>query len=148
TRKAFHWLESQPNLSRLLCLSRSSCFVLSRAGAYVLSKVEAEENAYFALTFGIMAIAGVLAQAVNLPGIVGAFLAGLALNEAVRENPAKDKLEFFGNSFFIPIFFIMTGFLIDPLALVQSVVQNFALVMAVVFALVAGKFIAAQIADL
>ena len=121
-------------------------FGLSRAGAYVLSKVEAEENAYFALTFGIVAIAGVLAQAVNLPGIVGAFLAGLALNEAVRDNPAKDKLEFFGNSFFIPIFFIVTGFLIDPLALVQGIVDNFALVMAVVVALIAGKLIAAQIA--
>ena len=119
---------------------------LSRAGAYVLNKVEAEENAYFALTFGIMAIAGVLAQAVNLPGIVGAFLAGLALNEAVRDKPAKDKLEFFGNSFFIPIFFMVTGFLIDPLALVESIVDNFALVMAVVVALIAGKFIAAQIA--
>jgi Kef-type K+ transport system membrane component KefB len=55
-------------------------------------------------------------------------------------------LEFFGNSFFIPIFFIVTGFLIDPLALVQSIVDNFALVMAVVIALIAGKFIAAQIA--
>jgi len=120
-------------------------FGLSRAGAYLLSKVEAE-NAYFALTFGIMAIAGVLAQAVDLPGIVGAFLAGLALNEAVRDKPAKDKLEFFGNSFFIPIFFIVTGFLINPLALVQSIVDNFALVMAVVTALIAGKFIAAQIA--
>jgi Kef-type K+ transport system membrane component KefB len=121
-------------------------FGLSRAGAYVLSKVEAEENAYFALTFGIMAIAGVLAQAVNLPGIVGGFLAGLAINKAVREKPAKDKLEFFGNSFFIPIFFIVTGFLIDPLALVQSILDNFALVAAVVIALIAGKFIAAQIA--
>ena len=35
-------------------------FGLSRVGAYVLSKVEAEESAYFVLTFGIMAIAGVL----------------------------------------------------------------------------------------
>jgi Kef-type K+ transport system membrane component KefB len=121
-------------------------FGLSRAGAYILSKVEGEENAYFVFTFGIMAIAGVLAQAVNLPGIVGAFLAGLALNEAVRDKPAKDKLEFFGNSFFIPIFFIETGFLIDPRAFVQSIVDNFAFVMALVVALSAGKFMAAQIA--
>ena len=121
-------------------------FGLSRVGAYVLKKVESEENAYFVLTFGIMAIAGVIAQAVNLPGIVGAFLAGLALNEAVRDKPAKDKLEFFGNSFFVPIFFIVTGFLIDPLVFVQSIVDNCGLVMAIVIALIAGKFVAAQIA--
>jgi hypothetical protein len=103
-------------------------------------------NLCFALTFGTMAIAGVLAQAVDLPGIVGVFLAGLALNEAVRDKPAKDKLEFFGNSFFIPIFFIEMGFLIDPRAFVQSIVDNFAFVMALVVALSAGKFMAAQIA--
>ena len=57
----------------------------------------------------------------NLPGIVGAFLAGLAVNAAVHDKPAKEKLEFFGNSFFIPIFFVVTGFLIDPVAFFQSI---------------------------
>jgi len=52
----------------------------------------------------MIAVAGLLAQLVNLPGIVGAFLGGLALNEAVHDKPAKEKLEFFGNSFFVPIF--------------------------------------------
>ena len=40
-----------------------------------------------------------------------AFLAGLAVNAAVHDKPAKQKLEFFGNSLFIPIFFIAIGFL-------------------------------------
>jgi len=119
---------------------------LSRLGSYLLEKVEAEEDAYFVLMFGIMAVAGVLAWLVNLPGIVGAFLAGLAVNEAVHDKPAKEKLEFFGKSFFIPIFFIVTGFLISPLAFVRSIHDNLALVMAIVLALIAGKFIAAQIA--
>lgn len=118
---------------------------LSRVGAHVLAKVQTEENAYFVLTFGTMAIAAVLAQTANLPGIVGAFLAGLALNEAVRDKPAKDKLEFFGNAFFIPIFFIATGFLIEPLTFIQSIVDNFVLVMAIIVTVIAGKFIAAQI---
>jgi hypothetical protein len=45
--------------------------------------------------------------------MVGAFLAGLAVNAAVHDKPAKGKLEFFANSLFIPICFIVTGFLID-----------------------------------
>jgi Kef-type K+ transport system membrane component KefB len=57
-------------------------------GAYLLKTAEAEENAYFVLMFGIMATAGVLAGLVNLPGIVGAFLAGLAVNESVHDKPA------------------------------------------------------------
>ena len=77
---------------------------------YLLRRAEDREDAYFVLLFGMMAVAGVLAQLVNLPGIVGAFLAGLAVNAAVHSKPGKDKLEFFANSFFIPIFFIVTGF--------------------------------------
>jgi Kef-type K+ transport system membrane component KefB len=118
---------------------------LSRLGAYWLSKVEADEDAYFVLMFAIMAIAGVLAGVVHLPGIVGAFLAGLSVNEAVHDKLAKQKLEFFGNSFFIPIFFVVTGFYINPLAFIHSITSNFALVITIIVSLVAGKFIAAQI---
>ena len=120
-------------------------FGLSRLGAYALKKVEAEQSAYFALMFGIMAVAGVLAQAINLPGIVGAFLAGLAVNASVHDKPAKEKLEFFGNSFFIPIFFVVTGFLIDPVVFVQTIIDNFTLASAIIVALIAGKWIAAEI---
>jgi Kef-type K+ transport system membrane component KefB len=119
---------------------------LSRAGAYLLKKVENDEDAYFVMMLGIMAVAGVLAQTINLPGIVGAFLAGLAVNAAVHEKPAKVKLEFFGNSFFIPIFFATTGFLINPVVFAKSIVDNFPLVVGIVGALVVGKWIAAEIA--
>jgi Kef-type K+ transport system membrane component KefB len=69
-------------------------FGLSRLGAHVLKKVEDDEDAYFILMLAIVAVAGLLAQIINLPGIVGAFLAGLAVNAAVRDRPAKVKLEF------------------------------------------------------
>ena len=121
-------------------------FGLSRFGAYLLKNVENEEDSYFILMLGIMGVASVLAQVVNLPGIVGAFLAGLAVNSAVHDKPAKDKLEFFANSVFIPLFFVVTGFLIDPMVLVRSLIDNFMLACGVILAAVAGKWIAAEIA--
>lgn len=121
-------------------------FGLSRLGAYFLKKVENDENAYFILMLGIMAVAGLLAKLINLPGIVGAFLAGLAVNAAVRDKPATGKLEFFANSLFIPIFFIVTGFLIDPVVFVRSLIDNFPLASGVILALLIGKWIAAEIA--
>ena len=69
-------------------------FGLSRAGVYVLRKVENDEETYFVLMLGILAVTAMLAQLINLPGIVGAFLAGLAVNAAVQDKPAKSKLEF------------------------------------------------------
>jgi Kef-type K+ transport system membrane component KefB len=121
-------------------------FGLSRVGAHVLTKVQNDDNAYFVLMFGIMAVAGVLARTINLPDIVGAFLAGLSVNAATHDKPAKEKLEFFGNAFFIPIFYVSTGFLIDPLVFVPSIIDNFFLASAIFVTLIAGKWIAAEIA--
>lgn len=119
---------------------------LSRLGAYLLGKVADDENAYFGLMLAVMAVAAVLANFVHLPGIVGAFLAGLAVNAAVHENPAKEKLQFFGDALFIPCFFVATGFLIEPHEFYRSVTNSFALAIAIIAALLAGKWIAAEIA--
>ena len=114
-------------------------FGLSRLGAYVLKKVENEEDAYFVVMLSIMAIAGVLADAIQLPGIVGAFLAGLAVNASARDAPASAKLQFLGKSLFIPIFFVVTGFLINPITFVSGIFENFLLVASIVGALLVGK---------
>ena len=121
---------------------------LSRAGAYVLRKVQDNEDAYFIVMLGIMAVAGVAAAWINLPDIVGAFLAGLAVNAAMvdQDHPAKTKLEFFGRVLFIPSFFIVTGFLIDPVTFAHSIIDNALLVAGIVVTLVLGKRIAAEVA--
>ena len=121
-------------------------FGLSHAGAYVLRKAENEEETYFVLMFGILAVTALLAQLVNLPGIVGTFLAGLAVNAVVKDKPTTSKLELLGNSLFIPIFFIVTGFLIAPVELARSLVHEFNVAAGIIGALLAGKWIATQFA--
>ena len=116
---------------------------LSRVGAYALSKMGSDEEGHFLLMLVIMAVAGALADLINLPGIVGAFLAGLAVNGAVQDNPARAKLDFFGKALFIPSFFIVTGLLIDPVAFAGSIVEHFPLALGIIVALLAGKWVAA-----
>src|SRR5262249_57913101 len=94
-----------------------------------LNKVRDSEDGFFVVMLAIVAVAGSLADVINLPPIVGAFLAGLAVNEATKEHPAKEKLEFFANSLFIPLFFIDTGFLIDPHNFAGSIRNHFDLVL-------------------
>ena len=50
----------------------------------------------------------------------------------MHDKRAKEKL---AKSFFIPIFFAVTGFLIDPLVFARSIVDNFATVSAILAAL-------------
>jgi Kef-type K+ transport system membrane component KefB len=116
---------------------------LSRAGAWALSRMGSDEEAHFLLMLGILTVAGAIADLINLPGIVGAFLAGLAVNGAVQDNPARTKLDFFGKALFIPSFFIVTGLLIDPVVFVESVVDHLPLALGIIAALLAGKWIAA-----
>jgi Kef-type K+ transport system membrane component KefB len=62
----------------------------------------------------------------------------------VKDKPARSKLEFMGNTLFMPTFFIVTGFLIDPLALARSLSENSFLAAGIIGALLAGKWIAAE----
>jgi Kef-type K+ transport system membrane component KefB len=118
---------------------------LGRGGAWILSKLRENQAGYFVTMLAIMVVAGVLADLINLPDIVGAFLAGGAVNTAVGDHPAKEKLHFFGKSLFVPIFFIVTGFLIAPVAVGRTIHDNFWLVAGIIASLVLGKGIAAAI---
>ncbi len=55
-----------------------------------------------------------LAEAAGIESIIGAFLAGLALNRLIPVNsPLMNRIEFVGNSIFIPFFLISVGMLVD-----------------------------------
>lgn len=118
-------------------------FGFSRAGSWLLRRVEHEEAAHFVVMLGIMAATGAVAEAINLPDIVGAFLAGLAVNGAVQDKPAKEQLGFIGKALFIPSFFIVTGVLIDPATFVRTMGDHFGLVCGIVAVLLLAKGIAA-----
>jgi Kef-type K+ transport system membrane component KefB len=55
-----------------------------------------------------------LAEAAGIEAIIGAFLAGLALNRLIPHTSAlMNRIEFVGNALFIPFFLIGVGMLID-----------------------------------
>jgi Kef-type K+ transport system membrane component KefB len=117
--------------------------VLGRAGKWLFANLGKTENAAFQLLLAIVMVAAVLAQAFRLETILGAFLAGLAVNEASRDTPAKQKLEFFGNRFFIPVFFVVVGLMIDLRAFAQALTENTMLVLAMIAGALGAKWLAA-----
>ncbi|MCC8088412.1 MAG: cation:proton antiporter [Rikenellaceae bacterium] len=59
-------------------------------------------------------LAAFLSELAGLEGIVGAFLAGLSLNRLIPNTSALlNRIEFVGNTLFIPFFLIGVGMLID-----------------------------------
>jgi Kef-type K+ transport system membrane component KefB len=91
----------------------------------------------------LIAVAGELAQLINLEGIVGAFLAGIAVKRAVRGKFVVEQLEVVSNSLFIPAFFLTTGFLVDFRLLGATLISRPGIVVGLFAALVVGKYLAA-----
>lgn len=62
-----------------------------------------------------------LAELAGIESIIGSFLAGLSLNRLIpRSSPLMHRVEFIGNSIFIPFFLIGVGMLIDYQAFFTS----------------------------
>ena len=68
----------------------------------------------YIFVLGMVFLAAFLAELAGVDSIIGAFLAGLALNRLVPHTSAlMNRIEFVGNALFIPFFLIGVGMLID-----------------------------------
>lgn len=120
-------------------------FGLGSLGHFLMDHTKRKEWQFGVLLL-IVALADIGAEAIQLEGIVGAFLAGLAVNRAARGTEAKKQLEFIGDTLLIPVFFIAIGTLIDVKVFAGTIVNQFPLMASIVAALMLGKFAAAEAA--
>lgn len=122
-------------------------FGLDRVGKEFFRRSGDDEGNQFLFVLLSVFLAAVGAQLIGVEKIVGAFLAGLAVNDAVGEGPVKEKVLFVGNVLFIPIFFVSLGLLIDIPAFIKSI-GTIWLTLAIVVGLIFSKFAAAFLAQL
>jgi Kef-type K+ transport system membrane component KefB len=106
-----------------------------------------EEGNQFLFILLAVFVAAVGAEVIGVEKIVGAFLAGLAVNSAVGEGPVKEKVLFVGTVLFVPIFFIDLGLLVDIPAFISSL-GAIQMTLAIVVGLISSKFLAAFFAKL
>jgi len=90
----------------------------------------------------IVFLGAVLSQIAGIEPIIGAFMAGLALNRLIpRTSSLMNRIDFVGNAIFIPFFLIGVGMLIDYRAFSDLNTIIVAITMSVIATV--GKFIAA-----
>ncbi|MFD2034459.1 cation:proton antiporter [Belliella marina] len=88
-------------------------------------------------------LGAVLAEIAGIEAIIGAFLAGLALNRLIpHTSPLMNRIEFVGNAIFIPFFLIGVGMLIDYRAFFKDIETIKVAIVMIVIA-TSAKFIAA-----
>ncbi|WP_392482426.1 cation:proton antiporter [Nostoc sp. C110] len=106
-----------------------------------------EQSNQFLFILLALFLASVGAQVIGVEKIVGAFLAGLAVNDVLGRSPVKEKIEFIGSVLFIPCFFVDMGLLINIPAFIKTL-SSIWLTLVIVIALIGSKFIAAFLAKL
>ncbi|MGB2858034.1 MAG: cation:proton antiporter, partial [Candidatus Microthrix parvicella] len=120
--------------------------VLPWLGRQFFASVGQDRSVRFLFIMAAMFLSAGLAELAGLEPIIGAFLAGLALNRLVSEgSELSSRIEFFGSAFFIPVFLISVGMLVNLGVVID---RPAILVRAGVFSLVAvgTKMVAAFIA--
>lgn len=76
--------------------------------------IEGEKGAQFIFVLTMVFAAAFLAEVAGVEAIIGAFLAGLALNTLIPHTSAlMNRIEFVGNNIFIPFFLINVGMIVD-----------------------------------
>ncbi|BAQ61009.1 Na+/H+ antiporter [Geminocystis sp. NIES-3708] len=116
-----------------------------KAGKEYFRRTGDEESNQFLFVLLAVFLASVGAQMINVDKIVGAFLAGLAVNDVVGKGPVKEKVEFVGSTLFIPCFFVSIGLILNISGFIDTLSSDFFLTIAIVGGLFLSKFIAALI---
>jgi Kef-type K+ transport system membrane component KefB len=119
--------------------------VIPAVARWFFSKLETEKHAHYIFVLAAVFFSAFLAKMAGIEPIVGAFAAGLALNPLIPNSSAlMNRIEFIGNSLFIPFFLISVGMMVDVRVLLNG---PMAIIIAITLTLVAlaGKWAAAFI---
>ena len=89
-------------------------FFIPKLAKWFFQKVEDDKYSHYIFVLFILFVCGFLAELGGLEPIIGAFAAGLALNRLIPSSSAlMNRIDFFGNALFIPIFLISVGMIVD-----------------------------------
>ena len=95
--------------------------LVPRVGRWFFRTVNEESYVEYLFVLAVAFIAAYAAELAGVEAIIGAFLAGLALNPLVPSHGVlMNRTEFVGNAIFIPFFLLSIGMLVDVAVLLDG----------------------------
>ncbi len=114
--------------------------VVPRVAKWFFKKLESEKYSHYIFVLSVVFFSAFLAEAAGLEAIIGAFAAGLSLNKLIPPTSSlMNRIEFIGNSLFIPFFLISVGMLVDVSILFNGYTAIFIAIVLSVVAII-GKW--------
>lgn len=88
--------------------------LIPRIAKWFFTTLESEKTSHYVFVLSVVFFSAFLAQLAGVEPIIGAFVAGLALNKLIpHTSMLMNRIEFVGNAIFIPFFLISVGMLVD-----------------------------------
>lgn len=113
---------------------------------WFFKSLPAEGSSHFVFLLAAVHLCAFAAEVAGVEGIIGAFLAGLALNRLVPEQSVlMNRVQFAGSWIFIPFFLVTVGMRVDLPTLLREP-ESWIVATAMVSTVVATKFLAALVA--
>lgn len=96
-------------------------FIVPKIARWFFSKLDSEKTSQYIFVMAIVFFSAFLAEVAGVEHIIGAFVAGLVLNRLIPNNSMlMNRVDFIGNSLFIPFFLIFVGMVVDYRAFFQG----------------------------
>lgn len=116
-----------------------------KIGRWFFHKFGHDESAEFIFVLATLFVVSYIAGLIEVEPIIGAFLAGIALTPLIPQlSPLMNRIQFIGNTLFVPFFLISVGMLIDPLILIHEP-KSLVIAAVMIIAELISKFLAAWI---
>ena len=119
-------------------------WIIPKVTAWFFQRLESEKTSHYIFVLSVVFFSAFLAELAGVEPIIGAFVAGLALNKLIPYSSAlMNRIEFIGQSIFIPFFLISVGMLVNIKVLLNGPA---AVIIAVTLSVVAliSKWLAAS----
>lgn len=89
-------------------------WIIPKIARWFFSKLESEKTSHYIFVLSVIFFAAFLAEVAGVEHIIGAFVAGLALNKLIPHSSVlMNRIDFIGNALFIPFFLISVGMVVD-----------------------------------
>lgn len=112
------WLLLIPSLS---LYTFATLWGVPRLGRWFFRRFGHDEGAEFTFVVATLFVVSYFAKLIEIEPIIGAFLAGIAITQLIPQlSPLMNRIQFIGNTLFVPFFLISVGMLVNPLILFQE----------------------------
>ncbi len=98
----------------LTTLGLGTLYLLPRITRWFFRNLEGQGSSQYIYVLAVVFLSAFFSELAGVEPIIGAFLAGLALNRVIPHNSVlMNRVIFIGNTLFIPFFLISAGMLVD-----------------------------------